>query len=295
MAPTTPITRTYPKRKRADISYLESSSDEDEVDEECVASNHNQSTAKKLRTAVSTRPLPKRKIFPFTLLPPELKNLIYKLALIDPEEIYLTSKTKHLRRTLQRSLFGGISSAGHRRKFRYPFQQSPSRSQAQSPGVSSAVTVPVIVTNILLLNKAIHTEAQPILYAGNEFALEDTMAMHTFLAIIGPKNRALLTNITIRGWGYTKAHKALNYPALTMLADAVNLTKLHFDCDITYGGPTRVAKQLYRDGFRWLEAVGAAKGSADAGVDIITLRDLNLSMNLKAFRAELRRMLQQGL
>ena len=46
MAPTTLTTRTYPKRKRADISYHEASSDEDEADEEYTASNQNQPTAK---------------------------------------------------------------------------------------------------------------------------------------------------------------------------------------------------------------------------------------------------------
>ena len=45
MAPSTLTTRTYPKRKRAEISYHETSSDEDEVDEEYAASNQHLSTA----------------------------------------------------------------------------------------------------------------------------------------------------------------------------------------------------------------------------------------------------------
>ena len=45
MAPSTLTTRTYPKRKRAEISYHETSSDEDEAGEEYAASNQNQSTA----------------------------------------------------------------------------------------------------------------------------------------------------------------------------------------------------------------------------------------------------------
>ena len=90
-----------------------------------------------------------------------------------------------------------------------------------------------------------------------------------------------------------------------MLADAVNLTSLHFDCDITYDGRSRFARQLYRDGFRWLEAVGTAKGSLDAGVDIITIANFHPDWlqpfdagrheeEMKVFRAELRKMLQQA-
>ena len=91
-----------------------------------------------------------------------------------------------------------------------------------------------------------------------------------------------------------------------MLSDAVNLTNLHFDCEITYGGPGRVARQLYRDGFRWLEAFGGAKGSLDAGVDVITFTESSLSPrgmrhprpgfeeNMEVFKAELRRLLLHG-
>ena len=164
--------------------------------------------------------------------------------------------------------------------------------------------------NILLLNKAIHVETQSILYAGNTFALDNTMALYTFLAIIGPKNRATLTEIIIQGWGEIKAHKPLHSPTLTMLADAVNLTRLDFNCLITWGGPTwggptKAAKELYRGGFRWLEAIGAAKGSPDAGVDIITVNESNSPRWMqnfagsreewmKVFGAELRRLLQRG-
>ena len=44
-------TRAYPKRKRAEISYHESSSDEDQVDDECSASDEEilAETAKKVR------------------------------------------------------------------------------------------------------------------------------------------------------------------------------------------------------------------------------------------------------
>ena len=50
MAGTTMTTHTYPKRKRADISYHESSSDESEGDNEYQTSNEKFSmTARKVR------------------------------------------------------------------------------------------------------------------------------------------------------------------------------------------------------------------------------------------------------
>lgn len=172
---------------------------------------------------------------------------------------------------------------------------------------SPAATIPVLTPNVLLLNRTIYAETQPILYAGNTFAVEDTTAMHAFLATIGPKNRATLTDLTVKGWGYTKAHKALNHPAFTLLAGAVNLTRLHIDCQILWGGPNRIAKQLYRDGFHWLEAVGATKGRVDAAIDLIEIsegilttcygyissqsEDVSAEEAMEEFRAALRRML----
>lgn len=179
-------------------------------------------------------------------------------------------------------------------------------SGSQSLEASANTTLPTLVPNILLLNQATYAEAQPILYAGNTFAVEDTMAMHAFLAIIGPKNRATITDLTVRGWGYTKAHKALNHPAFTLLADAVNLKRLHLDCEISWGGPKRIAKQLYRDAFHWLEAMGTGKGAFDAAVDIIEMPPYYLNRTIyghmhgsqqslgggvEDFRAELRKMM----
>lgn len=178
-----------------------------------------------------------------------------------------------------------------------------------SPSSITSTTTPraVLTPNILLLNQAIYAETQPILYAGNTFALEDTTALHAFLATIGPKNRATLTDLSIQGWGYTKAHKALNHPAFTLLAGAVNLGRLHLDCQISWGGPKRIARQLYRDGFHWLEAVGVAKGKCDAAVELIEIPAAQLTENyggrvlgnypspeekMEEFRAELRKMLR---
>ena len=123
--------------------------------------------------------------------------------------------------------------------------------------------------NILLLDREIYAQTQPILYGSNDFIVEDTMALHGFLAAIGPKNCAALTDLTIKDWGWSKAHKAMNHPALTLLASATNLERLCIDCEIHWGGPSAVARQFYRDGFHYLEDVGAAKGRFDAAIDVV--------------------------
>jgi hypothetical protein len=160
------------------------------------------------------------------------------------------------------------------------------------------------VPNLLALNHQIYSEAQAILYGSNAFTLEDTTALHNFLANIGSRNAALLADVTIKGWGYSKAHKALNHPAFTLLASAVNLRRLHLDCRISwYSSPQRVAMQVYRDAFHWLEAFGTAKGKWDAALDIIeVLKDnfgdsrysqvkVSYEEQMEVFRDELRKLL----
>lgn len=325
MASTAAIPRIYPKRKRANISYHESSSEESEVDDGYdtqadkrkvttrkvyqsilaafakISSNNLLQKLKTSHTAVSTKPLPKHKIFPFTSLPAELRNQIYALALTDPNDIFLISKTNRYRRTVERLPPGWkkLKSSAYHGRDSYYFPRS------ETPETSAKMALPTLVPNLLLLNQAIYAETQPILYAGNTFAVEDTMAMHTFLATIGPKNRATISDLTLSGWGHTRAHKALNYPAFTMLAGAVNLTRLYINCEIACD-PKRAAKQLYRDGFRWFEVMGIKKGRFDAVLDVIQIEDRFLSGRsygrrqdrLKSpeekkeeFRAELRRLL----
>ena len=235
-------------------------------------------------------------------LPAELKNEIYALALTDPNDIFLVSKTKHYRRTVRRAIPNAVNPGGYARRRRsYLYRMQPS----QSSNTSTVTTIPALTPNILLLNRAIYAETQPILYAGNTFALEDTTALHAFLANIGPKNCATLTDIILRGWGLTRTHRALNHPAFTMLVGAVKLRNLHLDCRIGWGGPKSIAMQLYRDGIHWLEAVGVAKGKSDAAIEIMEIPDYTFTnyygrgtedsqspeVRMEEFRAELRKML----
>jgi hypothetical protein len=140
------------------------------------------------------------------------------------------------------------------------------------------------VPNLLALSHQTYSEAQPFLYRKNAFVLEDTMALHAFLANIGPRNSALLAYVTIKAWGHSRTHKALNHPAFTLLVSAVNLRRLHLDCRLHWrSSPKSVAMMVYRDGFHWLEAVGVAKGKFDAAVGIIEL--LPGSLNDSWYRA----------
>ena len=169
-----------------------------------------------------------------------------------------------------------LSSNGWRRHRHNIHAAQTSDLASNADSASDTATLPPLVPNLLALNRQIHAETQPILYAANAFVLEDTTALHNFLATIGARNAAVLADLTVKGWGYSKAHKALNHPAFTLLAGAVNLKRLHLDCRITWDTrPRRVAMQVYRDGFHWMEAVGAARGRFDAALEIIEVVDEN--------------------
>ena len=148
-----------------------------------------------------------------------------------------------------------------------------------------------------------------MLYAGNTFTLEDTAAMYAFLTTIGTKNCATLTDLTINRWGYTRGRKALNHPAFTMLAGALNLTRLRLNWAILEGRPKWAANLVYREAYHWLEAVGTARGKLDAAIEVLDIcirdtglvyglmdewgkdNDLGLQSDFEYFKASLRTML----
>lgn len=44
----------------------------------------------------------------------------------------------------------------------------------------------------------------------NTFTVQDTLVMYLFLKVIGPKNRANITRLIVKGWCYCEAQKPLN-------------------------------------------------------------------------------------
>ncbi|KAL8923097.1 MAG: hypothetical protein Q9208_004781 [Pyrenodesmia sp. 3 TL-2023] len=265
--------RVLPKRKRKETSYFPSDSETSDV-EAAEAQQDDSDTrivplskkAKITTTPAATRPLPKKKIFPFTTLPPELKNKIYADALISGHEVPLIYKLTKYHHVAE------LGDTGSFQKFkrRSCYDYYPHRELTE-------VVKPSFGPNFLLLNRQFHAETQPILYGANIFAFEDTKALHAFCAAIGSKNCASLQKLVIRSLGYSDASRALIHPAFTLLASAVNLTRLEMACSIFYRDDgKRVAREFYRHSYRWLEAVGRSKGAVDAAVDLVVIGKQNL-------------------
>lgn len=131
--------------------------------------------------AISNKPLPKKKIFPFAKLPAEIKNQIYDLTLKDENGIYLALKIKAYRRTIIRSTQAMNDLTGDARRYR---RHVPRNLQVV---ITEAKLHPpaALVPNLLLLNRETYAQTQPILYGSNDFAVQDTTALHAFLAMIG--------------------------------------------------------------------------------------------------------------
>ena len=264
--------------------------------------------AKKARLMPKEKSKKQQKPFPFLSLPPELRDQIYELALTD-EAITLVSKTKKNRRTVTRGPIpndDGTWYYGSRRRRRARRAALLSQQSQQS----EVQDQPNQLTPALLaVNKQVHSEALGYLYQ-QPIVVEDTYALHSFLASIG-SNRSAVTEIVVRGWGGGRgAHKAMNFCAFPLLGLCNNLKKVVFDCEIGwYRAPERLARQLYRDGHIFFEAYGTANGGKDAAVDVLELSEWNFDKNnnwsyrrggdslpdkdgcKKRFQAELRKLL----
>ncbi|KAK1027070.1 hypothetical protein LTR33_017533, partial [Friedmanniomyces endolithicus] len=143
------------KRKRAQVSYLDDgdeeldemldvdvntvhAADDDDSDVYMSFGSHKNPRAIKRRKVAKkakapAKPKKTQKPFPFTLLPPELRDYIYELALTDEAGVTLISKTKNYRRTVAPGSIvdkdNGGYYGGRRRIRRLAFRQSQSQSQ----------------------------------------------------------------------------------------------------------------------------------------------------------------------
>ena len=215
-----------------------------------------------------------KKPFRFLDLPAELRDQIYELALTD-DALALVSRTKGYRRTVARGLISEeLPGAYYKRRIRRRDDAFHAQ-QSQSQGNEGPHPPRALIPALLAVNQQIHSEAVGFLYQ-QPITLEDTYALHSFLATIG-SNRPRLTDITVRGWGNGRGtHKAMNFTAFTLLADCINLKILSLDCQIGWlRKPKNLARQVYRDTHFFLEGYGAAHGRRDAAVDLLELNDWN--------------------
>lgn len=249
----------------------------------CSNSNWKKRTPRKRVRLTPRRPKKAAKPFPFLRLPAELRDYIYELALVDPNGLSLVNKTKALRRTVTQGDILEEHGTGYRSwNFlrRNPHlnhsQTSADQSEDEGPRVHARLS-----PSLLAVNKQVHAEAVSRLYA-QPIALEDTLALHSFLGIIGAANRLELADLTVKSRGHGRGtHHAMNFASMTLLSTCTNLRKLRLDCLIysgwRTGGPKATAAQLYRDGHCFLEALGTAHGRKDAAIDIVELGKENFS------------------
>ncbi|KAF2011311.1 hypothetical protein BU24DRAFT_426396 [Aaosphaeria arxii CBS 175.79] len=261
----TSSTGRYSKRKRVQVNYYVDGSDiednEKEDEEDLVAYK----PSKKRRVA---RPLPKHKIFPFLELPAEIRNMIYEYALVDPKGVHLYPNTQSYRRSVVRAAPSFIDRYWGGSQTRFTLNSQTSETLPLRPLR--------LVPSLLAANSQIYHEAKSILY-GNHFQLYDPLALHSFMVDIGPRAAAMVKNITLASWGWRRGmHKAYNHACFTAMTSAVNIEKFTFGGLLyCHNDPKWVARQIYRDAFPFLEAVGAAKGKVDAAIDIFDISEQN--------------------
>lgn len=153
--------------------------------------------------------------------------------------------------------------------------------------------LPTLAPQLLSVCKQINQEAGKLLY-DHHFHVENPQALHSFLVDIGASNAALLKHLTMREW--ESGRKSYNHTSFTALIPAVNLVSFN-----THGymrclkDGKHLGRQLYRDAFQWMEAVGRARGQRDAAADVFNIQCMGWRRLEKAveegYRIELRRLL----
>lgn len=213
-----------------------------------------------------------------------MRDEIYELALTEPDGLTVVAKTKNYRRTIARGpidLQLGNGYYGKRRRRGGGWWRYHRRAQVKDSNEATEWNHDrALAPNLLAVSKQVREEGSSYLYK-QEIILEDTTALQSFLATIGPYNRTLLTDITLRGWGEGRGvHRGNNFAAMTMLgaAGCNNLQTLLFECTLGwFRQPKELARQIYRDGHHFLESYGYANNSFDAAIDVVQFSDWHFS------------------
>ncbi|KAL6716993.1 hypothetical protein ACLMJK_004907 [Lecanora helva] len=212
----------------------------------------------------------------FHSLPPEVRTRIFKMVLSYSCNFVLKSVIRRQRRKVIRE------------------PREPGRRPCK------------IDVDLLKVDRQTAIEASAIFYRENFFILEDTIALHHFLAAIGSANAAHLLKLRVESWGQTKTHKAFNFPAFTLLRSATSLRLFSINSEICRGNIGHIARQFYQETYHYLDAVVAARnGDIDKAVRFISISKKNFENwerrrlddeegieRQKAFRKELSALIQ---
>ncbi|KAK4998943.1 hypothetical protein LTR66_001933 [Elasticomyces elasticus] len=118
---------------------------------------------------------------------------------------------------------------------------------------------------ILGVSKEIRKAAFPIVYS-NCFSFESTSTLLNWLSQVGKDVRSSLVNINVKLYVKSSAHTALHF-----LAECDKLDRLHFEQGVGVDKtPAKAVKDFYADAYRFLEAMGTAKGDKAAGMKILS-------------------------
>ena len=225
-------------------------------------------------------------------LPIELRDQIYRETLTDSNGVYLGSKTWSYRRTIQRvTPRAGARLARRQSRRRLHYWQRASTTPETDLDMPDGLRS--FIPALLGVSKTVKAEAEQWLYSRNEFIVEDTTILHDFVAGLTTSQRGLLRRITVKKWGHSSADKAMNLPAFSILAQGgTNLRSLRLDCFAHWGGGKRVARQLYCNGFHWLEAMARTR-DADAVVDVLDMSEQTWTISgaPQTFRKELKKLM----
>jgi hypothetical protein len=144
----------------------------------------------------------------------------------------------------------------------------------------------ILVPSLLAVNKQIHREGRDFLY-GNDFVFADTLALYAFMINIGPASASSLKRMHLLGWGRNRTMKAYNNACFSVLIWASGLEKFCIKTTLGWRDEAAsAARQLYRDAFPWLEAVGNAKGRFDAAIDILEMDGVSIGFYDRSTRSQ---------
>lgn len=200
--------------------------------------------------------------------------MIYSYTLTEPLGINFVAVQRNRRRCVERvstKTFDELVNGGYGYNYggRSPYQPQGINNNAEEQAAS-------LTPSLLAVNKQIHQEGCDFLYS-NELVFADSLALYAFMINLGPGSASRLKNMRIKGWGDGRTTKAYNNACFATLVWATGLEKLYIDVrNGWYGEPKHAARQLYRDAFPWLEAVGRSRGKFDAALDIIEVTPGNI-------------------